>query len=83
MLLASIYAIYGNDLRLSFFSAGEDGPFAVLALCCFVLFGVECVLGATPPNSNTKPNSLALALALALTAKLSATPTAALCHTRH
>ncbi|KAJ1623582.1 hypothetical protein T492DRAFT_1148419 [Pavlovales sp. CCMP2436] len=45
MLVASIYAIYGNDVRLSLFSLASDEPFAVLFLICFILFGTEFVMG--------------------------------------
>jgi len=46
LLLLTIYALFGDDIRASSFSIEEDGVFFGLTSACFVAFTVELVLAS-------------------------------------
>ncbi|KAJ1620847.1 hypothetical protein T492DRAFT_888034 [Pavlovales sp. CCMP2436] len=45
LLLASVFALYGSDLRLAYFEKEVDRAFEALSLVCLVLFLLEFLAG--------------------------------------
>lgn len=41
MLIVTVYALFGDDIRLSCFSVSADNAFYSLATVCLVMFGIE------------------------------------------
>jgi len=44
--IATIYALFGDDLRLAFFEDKDDLYFNILSIIAFILFGVEIIMAS-------------------------------------
>lgn len=46
MTLVTIYALFGDDIRLAFFSKGADSTFYALTFASLILFLIEIILNS-------------------------------------